>query len=174
MNVNLLDVGLRYPERLGHLKRIVGVVENVVGSLPPCSVEIWDDVEGGCHGSYTPSSGLIKLWSGSGSMALTLVHELGHSYMEIGRGSWNRWNVEYYSDPEELWARAFTQYVCLVSGDRVLNKQLVGLENIHWTVEDFIREGRVKGASIYKDVRSRIEGFTKCSDTSGTVVGVCK
>jgi hypothetical protein len=138
MTVNMEDIALRWPERLGHLRRIVSLVEGCV-SLPPVRVEIWDSL-GGSHGAYIPSSRLIKLWSGNPVMALTLVHELGHSLMEIGPNAWCKaeWMGDgYLSDPEEIWARAFTQWVCVKTGDRTLNKQLNSLREFHWLDGEF-------------------------------------
>lgn len=136
-NVCLDDVRDRWPEKLGHLSRICGLVESVC-ELPSSRVEIWDDIEGGCHGSYTPSSRLVRLWSDNPVIGLTLVHELGHSLMRTGLTSWDKWERDpYLSDPEELWARAFTQYVALRTGDRTLNLQLSAHREFHWLDGEF-------------------------------------
>ena len=135
--VDLSDVGLHYPERLGHLNRIVGLVSEFV-SLPSCKVEIWDEVGGGCHGSYTPYDRLIKLWSKAPCLGLTLVHELSHSLMRLGPSEWDKWGGDkYLSDGEELFARAMSQWICIKTGDKTLGMQLEDVRNFHWTDSEF-------------------------------------
>ena len=135
--VNMEDVALHWPERLGHLRRISGLVSGLV-VLPEVRVEIWDSLNGHGHGSYVPAERLIKLWSGTWLLALTFVHELGHSLMRVGASSWNKWGDDsYLSDPEEIFARAFTQYIALKTGDKTLNLQLEGVREFHWTDEEF-------------------------------------
>lgn len=135
--IDLTDVKHRWPERYGHVKRICGLVESVA---PGCKarVEIWDGGLNGCQGMYVPSDRLIKLWSGSSVLALTLVHELGHSLMRVGRVWWDKWDRDpYLSDPEELFARWFTQLVATETGDKTLCAQLDLVREFHWTDEEF-------------------------------------
>jgi hypothetical protein len=135
--IDLADVKKNWPERYGHLVRIARLVESVV-ELGLVRVEMWDGGLDGCQGVYVPSCHTVRLWADSPVLALTLVHELGHSLMRVGSSWWSKWESDsYLSDPEELYARAFTQYVAVKTEDRVLCSQLESVREFHWSADEF-------------------------------------
>lgn len=136
--IDLSDVKKNWPERYGHLVRIARLVSSVV-EIDEVKVEIWEGGLDNCQGVYVPSERLVRLWSDSSVMALTMVHELGHSLMRIGKSWWDKWDDPYLSHPEELYARAFTQLVAVKTEDKVLCSQLDGVRGFHWSDREFAK-----------------------------------
>lgn len=88
-NMNLSDIKKNYPERVGHLNRIVELIDKVHGvpeGFQNASIEIWSNL-GSASGAYVPGEGLIKLDAYSPEFnASTLLHEYGHHLTLSERG----------------------------------------------------------------------------------------
>lgn len=111
VGIDLRDLSKHFPERLGHLQRIVELISTVHGmpeGFADAKVEVWSNLAG-AKGAYVVGDNLIKLDEDSPEYAASvLCHEYGHHLTLSERGEGK---VEFYQllskDPElKAWHNA--------------------------------------------------------------------
>lgn len=153
----------------------IEAVHGVPEGLPGVRVEVWSLVAGGAVGAYDPVEGLIRL-SESGVPefgASTLVHELGHHLslcrgglgLESGvdaavreSGAWALLRFEedreYLTNPAEVFARAYGQWIAERSGSLVLLAELERTMELapayQWAGEDFLGVGQALDSYFFE------------------------